>query len=208
MRPARPLLVQLVRLALLAVAAAGVITGNYEASGVALGTLLLTLAPFVVARLLDVDLPVGFSVAIVLFLVATLVLGEVGDFYERFWWWDLVLHAGSAVAFGLVGVILMLVLVRGQKLTAAPVTVAFFAFCFAMTIGAMWEIWEFFLDQTFGLNTQKSGLVDTMEDLIVDAVGALLGAAAGWVYLKGWRGGPLAATLRDFARRNSRLFGR
>ena len=140
--------------------------------------------------------------------LCTLFLGEVRNFYERYWWWDIVLHTGSAVAFGLVGVILMLILVRGEKLTAAPVTVSFFGFCFAVTIGAAWEIWEFFLDQTFGMNTQKSGLIDTMWDLIVDCLGAAVGAIAGYIHLKGWRGGPLAGMIRDFVERNRRFFGK
>ena len=119
----------------------------------------------------------------------------------------MVLHGGSAVAFGLVGALLMLMLVQGSQLKAAPLTVAFFAFCFAVTIGALWEIWEFMLDQVFGLNTQKSGLVDTMWDLIVDTVGALIGAGAGWAYLKGREGGPLVRAMRAFIDRNRRLFG-
>src|SRR5690606_37040674 len=69
-----------------------------------------------------------FVTAIAVFLCATLFLGELGDFYERYWWWDVVLHGGSAVAFGLVGALLMLMLVQGSQLRAAPLTVAFFAF--------------------------------------------------------------------------------
>jgi len=188
------------------VAVAGLAFGTYDVSIIAVSALLLSLSPFFIERLLQIDIPAGFSVAIAAFLVATLVLGEVGDFYERFWWWDLVLHTGSAIAFGLVGVVLMLVLLRGRKLEAAPITVAFFAFCFAVTVGTIWEIWEFFLDQAFGLNTQKSGLVDTMWDLIVNCAGAGIGAAAGFAHLKGWKGGPLAAELRAFARQNPKLF--
>ena len=183
-------------------------TGAYSVTFVAIGTLLLTLAPGYLARRFRIHIPAGFAAAIAAFLCATLFLGEVGDFYERYWWWDVVLHAGSALGFGLLGVILMLILVRGDKLAAAPVTIAFFAFCFAVMIGALWEIWEFTLDQVFGLNTQKSGLVDTMWDLIVDTLGAALGAVAGYVYLRGWRGGPLAATLREFVHMNRRFFGR
>ena len=63
-----------------------------------------------------------------------------------------------------------------------------------------------FYDQAFGLNTQKSGLVDTMWDLIVNCAGAGIGAAAGFAHLKGWKGGPLAAELRAFARQNPKLF--
>ena len=49
---------------------------------------------------------------------------------------------------------------------------ALFSFCFAITMGTIWEIYEFGLDQVFGLYMQRSGIVDTMTDLMVDTVGA------------------------------------
>lgn len=193
-------------LLLLGAGGVAIFRGNYSVAFAAAATILITLLPIYSQRLLRVRLPSGFLAAIALFLAATVFLGEVGDFYERFWWWDVVLHIGSAIGFGLIGVVLMLILVRGDKLRAAPVTVAFFAFCFAIMIGAVREIWEFTLDQTLGLNTQKSGLVDTMWDLIVDCLGAAIGVAAGYVYLKGLKGWVLTATLRDFVDKNARLF--
>lgn len=193
-------------LVLLGESVVAMLRGQYAVAFAGVGTFVLTLLPIYTQRLLNVRLPSGFIAAIALFLMATLFLGEVGDFYEKYWWWDVVLHFGSAIGFGLMGVVLMLILVRGQKLTAAPITVSFFAFCFAVMIGALWEIWEFTLDQMLGLNTQKSGLVDTMWDLIVDCLGAALGAAAGYVYLKGVHGWILAPALREFVSRNSRLF--
>ena len=65
-----------------------------------------------------------------------------------------------------------------------PRFVALFAFMFAMGMGAVWEIFEFGMDQLFGLNMQKSGLVDTMWDLIVDGAGALTISLLGWSYLR------------------------
>lgn len=182
------------------------VTGSWGVAGAAVGTLALTLAPLYLQKMIAIEIPSGFLVAIAAFLMATLFLGEVRDFYERLWWWDVVLHAGSAIAFGLIGVVLMLILVKGEKLAAAPFTASFFAFCFAVMLGVMWEILEFTMDQTLGTNTQKSGLVDTMTDLIVDCIGAVLGAAAGWVYLKNEQGGFLTRMLREFVDRNKRLF--
>ncbi|VTO17566.1 hypothetical protein [Brevundimonas vancanneytii] len=206
-KPPFPWLLALTWLVLLGAAVGGFLTGEFSVTFVGAGTFLLTLIPFWLAPRIGLNLPIGFVTAIAVFLCATLFLGEMGDFYERYWWWDVVLHGGSAVAFGLVGALLMLMLVQGRQLKAAPLTVAFFAFCFAVTIGALWEIWEFMLDQVFGLNTQKSGLVDTMWDLIVDSIGALIGAGAGWAYLKGRQGGPLVRAMRAFIDKNRRLFG-
>jgi len=183
-------------------------TGAWTVAFVALATGLLTLVPLYVQRLIQVHIPSGFLVAIAVFLMATLFLGEVRDFYERIWWWDIALHVGSAVGFGLVGVVLMLILVKGERLQAAPITVALFAFCFAVMIGVLWEIWEFTMDQTLGTNTQKSGLVDTMWDLIVDCLGAAVGAMAGFLYLKGEKGWALTGMVREFVGRNRHLFRR
>ncbi|MFC5373174.1 hypothetical protein ACFPIF_11445 [Brevundimonas faecalis] len=202
-----PIILYLTWAILIGAAVVGFITDEFSVTFVGIGTLLLSLVPIWLGEKIGVALPTAFVSAIAAFLCATLLLGEVGDFYERYWWWDVVLHGGSAVGFGLAGTLLMLMLVRGNRLTAAPFTVAFFAFCFAVMIGAVWEIWEFTLDQVFGLNTQKSGLVDTMWDLIVDAVGALIGAGAGWAYLKGREGGPLVGAIRAFVDKNRRLFG-
>ena len=179
-----------------------------ELAFVALGTLALSFAPVVVARWTDVHVPPSFIAALVLFVGATLFLGEVYDFYERFWWWDMVMHGASAVGFGLIGFVLVFMMFQGDRYAAPPVAVAFFAFCFAMTIGTVWEILEFFMDQSFGFNMQKSGLMDTMGDLITNAVGALLGAATGFFYLKGQGKGGLAVLIDQFVTRNPRLFRR
>ena len=94
------------------------------------------------------------------------------------------MHAGSAIGFGLIGVMILIIMFRRGKVKASPIVVSLFAFSFAMMVGAVWEIFEFAMDQVFGMSMQKSGLVDTMWDLIVDAGGAFLASAAGYVYLK------------------------
>jgi hypothetical protein len=116
------------------------------------------------------------------------------------------LHGGSAIGFGLIGFIFIFLLFKGDRYAAPPIAMSFFAFCFGVSIGVVWEIFEFAMDQTFGLNMQKSGLIDTMWDMIVDAIGAGIGAAAGYFYLKKkWYVG-LAAMIDEFVKANKRLF--
>ena len=93
----------------------------------------------------NIILPIEFALGIVVF--ATLFLGEASDFYNRFWWWDVVMHAGSAIAIGLIGVIVLYMLIRSDRLRANAGIMAFFAFTFALAIGTLWEIFEFFMDQ-------------------------------------------------------------
>lgn len=169
--------------------------------------LFLTIAPALFSARFKVRLPVSFLAAISLFVFATLFLGEVFAFYDRFWWWDVILHGMSALGFGLIGFIFIFYLFAGDKYAAPPWTLAFIAFCFAVTIGAVWEIFEFAMDEAFGLNMQKSGLVDTMWDLIVDCVGAFIGAACGFFWMKGQQMGPMGM-IEEFIRLNRRGFER
>ncbi len=62
------------------------------------------------------------------------------------------------------------------------------------------------MDQLFGLNMQKSGLIDTMWDLIVDTGGASLGAFAGFLFLKGRQLGGLTGVLQEFTQKNRKWF--
>ncbi len=181
-------------------------TGAWMPVFVAATTLGLSLLPETFARWMGIVLPNSFLTAIVLFIFATLFLGEVADFYERFWWWDVVLHFGSAMSFGLVGFLLIFMIFEGDRYAAPPGAIALLSFCVAVSVGALWEIFEFAMDQTFGLNMQKSGLPDTMGDLIVDVIGAGIGAFSGYLYLKGRQFGGLGLAIEQFVRLNRRLF--
>ena len=143
--------------------------------------------------------------ATALFVLATLYLGEMQDFYDRFWWWDLALHFGSAMGFGILGFLLVFMLFQGDRYAAPPWAVGALSFCLAMTVGVLWEIFEYAMDTLFGFNMMKSGLPDTMGDLIVDAVGAALAALAGVVYLLG-RAGRLGAPFELFIATNRTRF--
>lgn len=195
-------------LALAGVVLAALVQLRLELAFVATATLALSLAPVFVARWAEVHVPPSFIAAMVIFVGGTLFLGEVFDFYERFWWWDIAMHGTSAVGFGIIGFVLVFMMFQGDRYAAPPIAVSFFGFCFAITIGTAWEIFEFAMDQAFGLNMQKSGLKDTMGDLIVDAIGALIGVATGFAYLKERSRGGLASLIDEFVDRNPRLFRR
>ena len=96
-----------------------------------------------------------------------------------------------------------------------PGFVAFFAFLFAIGVGAIWEIFEFSMDQLFGLNMQKamlgdpSGLTDTMWDMIVVVFGALSIALLGYGYLKtAGNESFMERWIQAFIERNPRFFQR
>lgn len=202
------LLARAIWLALAGVVLAALVQWRLELAFVALATLALSLAPVVVARWADIHVPPSFIAALVIFVGATLFLGEVFDFYERVWWWDIAMHAGSAIGFGLIGFVLVFMIFQGDRYAAPPIALAFMAFCFAIFIGTAWEVFEFAMDRLFGFNMQKSGLQDTMGDLVVNMAGAVVAAATGFAYLKGRARGGLAALIDEFVRTNPRFFRR
>lgn len=171
------------------------------------GILLLTLVPTVIRRSYEVYLPLEFDLITILFIFASLFLGEIRSYYERFWWWDALLHTASGLVMGILGFALVYVLNRERRteLTMSPFFIGLFSFSFAMTIGVVWEIFEFAMDSFFGMNMQKSGLVDTMGDLIVNTVGALVSSVAGYFYVRGGDSLLLDRLVRRFLERNPHL---
>lgn len=148
--------------------------------------LCITFLPVLLGNRFQVKIPHEFETLAVVFVYLSLFLGEVQGFYVRYWWWDMVLHAGSGFLLGILGFLLVYVLNKKEdvEMDLHPKFIAFFAFMFAMGMGALWEIFEFTIDQMLGTNMQKSGLVDTMWDLIVNTIGALIISVSGWGYLK------------------------
>jgi uncharacterized membrane protein YjdF len=191
----------------LAVAAVvGAIEGQWSLVFVSGATFVLSILPNAFARWIGLKLPRSFMAAVAFFTFATIFLGEVFDFYERYWWWDVALHFGSALGFGLLGFLFIFMLFEGDRYAAPPWAIAFLSFCVAIAIGAMWEIFEFSMDQIFELNMQKSGLIDTMYDLMVDTAGAGFGALAGFLYLKGQQLGGAGAAIEEFVTMNKEWF--
>jgi uncharacterized membrane protein YjdF len=137
------------------------------------------------------------------FLYCAIYLGEVRDFYYRVPHWDTILHIFSGAALGALGLSVVSLLNQSEAITVSlsPVFVALFAFCFALSLGVVWEIYEFIIDGLLHTNAQKyalesgepligqAALMDTMKDLIVDGVGAFVISTIGYVslkYKKGW----------------------
>ena len=166
--------------------------GNWLNAFLNLAIMLVVLAPVVLRKRLPVVLPAEMQFAALVFVFAALFLGEARDYYERFWWWDLVLHTSSGFLLGIFGFLLVYILNESRNigLQMRPRFVAFFAFLFAVAVGTLWEIFEFTMDALFGMTMQKptagdpSGLTDTMRDLIVDTLSAAVVSLFGWWYMR------------------------
>lgn len=202
-------LIILLKLSLLVGAVLAFVDGRFEAGAVTLLIFFITFLPILLGNRFKVQIPPVFEVLAVIFIYASLFLGEVHGYYVRFWWWDLVLHTSSGFLLGILGFLLVYVLNENEEinLDLNPGFVALFAFLFAIGFGTFWEIFEYFIDQTVGTNMQKSGLQDTMWDLIVNAIGALIIAVLGWGYLrKEGINSFLERWIHAFIERNPKLF--
>ncbi len=150
----------------------------------ALVALVIVWLPSIIERNYKIHFPLEFGFILNLFIYSSIFLGELRGYYTSYWWWDIVLHTGSGIAIGFIGFLILYSLYRTEKVKIPPSLIALFAFCFSLALGIIWEIFEFFMDNIFGFNMQKSGLRDTMWDLIVDAGGSLLVALSGYFYIK------------------------
>ncbi|MCL2159906.1 MAG: hypothetical protein FWH48_10900 [Oscillospiraceae bacterium] len=165
--------------------------------------IVLMMFPGYLRHKVNLDIPNAMMIAYAVFLYCGIYLGEVRNFYYNVPHWDTVLHTFSGAALGTLGFSLVSLLNKSESVTfsLSPIFVAVFSFCFALSLGAIWEIYEFAIDFMLNTNTQKyalesgellcgqAALADTMKDMIVDAIGAFAVSAVGYVslrYNKGW----------------------
>lgn len=148
-------------------------------------------------------IPSKMMVLFAVFLYCAIFLGEVRSFYYNVPHWDTILHTFSGAMLGALGFSVINFLNRTDRvpMNLSPVFVAFFTLCFAVFLGVVWEFYEFTADGLLHTNMQKfalesgeplvgrAALMDTMKDLIVDTIGALVMAVIGYIsirYQKGW----------------------
>jgi len=173
----------------------------------ALSILLLTALPGLIRRNYKIYMPVEIDLIVILFVFFAIFLGEIHSYYTIFWWWDIMLHISSGFLLGIAGFFLVHILNEERKLSIQPKLVVLFAFAFAVALGAIWEIFEFSIDQILGLTMQNSSLVDTMWDLIVDTLGAVVISFLGYFYLNRKTKSLLfERLLKRFLSRNRKLF--
>lgn len=160
--------------------------------------LIVMFIPSMIEKKISIDIPDSMEILYFIFLFSAIVLGEVRDFYYVIPYWDKILHTFSAGMLASLGFVLVAMLKKTERLKyyLSPFYIALFSFCFAITIGVLWEIYEYLADGLLALNMQKYALADgtkligreavsdTMGDLIVDTLGALIISILGYYSLK------------------------
>ena len=141
--------------------------GNYESAFTCVLTLVLMLLPSFVSRTFHVYLPTALEIIVLVFIFCAEILGELASFYIAFPFWDSVLHCVNGFLFAAVGFAMVDFFNRSERfsLRLSPVFVAVVAFCFSMTIGVLWEFFEFGGDRVFNFDLQKDYVVHTISSV-------------------------------------------
>lgn len=213
--------------------------GNYHNMFLGILTLILFSIPKLIERKLGVSIPAGLQAVILIFIFCAEILGEINAFYVKISIWDTMLHTTNGFLMAAIGFAMIDIFNRSERFSIkmSPYFVAFVAFCFSMTVGVLWEFFEFSMDWFFQTDMQKDwilpvissvklnpeganvpvkvaidsviingdewhlggyldvGIVDTMKDLMVNFVGAVVFSIVGILYLKQRGKGKLAASL-------------
>ena len=200
------------RLIVVAILVSSILRREYENAAICLLVLFLFLLPLFVQRNFGIELPGTLEIIILVFIFASEILGELGCFFINVPNWDSILHTTTGFLCAAFGFALIDILNRNDKIKfqLSPIYVALVAFCFSMTIGVLWEFFEFSVDRLFHMDMQKNipitidgitsvavngknlgfdgyldiGLYDTMEDLLVNFIGALTFSIFGYFYIK------------------------
>ncbi len=217
------------RLLVILSAISAFVQGRYEYVFICILCWILFLVPSFLERKLKIELPSTLEKIILLFAYAAEIMGELQAFYTRVPWWDTMLHTLNGFLCAAIGFALVDILNTKQDkdFHLSPFYLAVVAFCFSMTVGVMWEFFEFGMDVFFQLDMQKDtiltgissvmldptggqtpviisgitdmsingeslglggyldiGLYDTMKDLLVNLIGAVVFSVIGYFYVK------------------------
>lgn len=163
----------LLRISVLAVMVAQFFNGEFQNVFLCVLTLILFMIPSFVERRLHIDVPDTLEVIILLFIYCAEILGEIRAFYIAFPYWDTMLHTLNGFLCAAIGFSLVDILNRDEHFTLSlsPFFMAVTAFCFSMTIGVLWEFFEFGADRIFLLDMQKDRVLTTISTVMTDPTG-------------------------------------
>ena len=158
------------RLIVLASLVSAILRQEYESAFVCVLVLFLFMLPFFIQKNFGICLPSTHEIIILLFIFAAEILGELQSYFIQYPYWDTMLHTTNGFLCAAVGFSLIDILNRDAKIkfTLSPVYVALAAFCFSMTIGVLWEFFEFGMDRLFHMDMQKDTIVHTISSVMLD----------------------------------------
>ena len=209
-----------------------ILMGNFQNVLMCVLSLILFTIPTIISEKFKIGLPSLLEAIIYIFIFSSTILGEINNFYGIIPFWDTLLHTLNGFLCAGIGFSLVDILNQNsKKINLSPIYVVIVAFCFSMTIGILWEFYEFTSDSIFKTDMQKDrvvqsissvelnvnkenvpikveniketkiytndgkiitiengyldiGIIDTMKDLIVNFIGAVIFSVIGFLYVK------------------------
>ena len=161
------------RLIVLATLVSSIIRGEYESAFICLLVLGLFVLPFFIQQNFGIELPSTLEIIILLFIFASEILGELKCYFITYPHWDSMLHTTTGFLCAATGFALIDILNRNSKIKfqLSPIYVAVAAFCFSMTVGVLWEFFEFGMDRLFHMDMQKDTIVHSIGSVMLDPAG-------------------------------------
>ena len=149
------------------------LNGNYENVFLCLLTLVLLVMQSLIQLNLKIEFPTTLEIIILLFIFAAEILGEIQEYYLKIPNWDVVLHTMNGFLMAAIGFSLVDVLNREEKMKfeLSPVFMSLTAFAFSMTVGVLWEFFEYGMDTFFGLDMQKDTVIHTIRSVTLNPDG-------------------------------------
>ena len=146
---------------------------DHESVFVCLLTLVLLILPSIFQKKLRIEFPSTLEIIILLFIFAAEILGEISSFYTLVPFWDTILHTINGFLCAAVGFTLVDMLNRSERFSIklSPVFLAVVAFCFSMTVGVLWEFYEYAADTLVGVDMQKDAVVHSINSVALDPQG-------------------------------------
>ena len=160
----------ILRLIVLATLVSSILRGEYESAFICLLVLILFILPFFIQQNFGIQLPTTLEIIILLFIFAAEILGELEGYFITYPDWDTMLHTTTGFLCAATGFALIDILNRNSRIKfhLSPIYVALAAFCFSMTVGVLWEFFEFGMDRLFHLDMQKDTVVQSITSVMLD----------------------------------------
>lgn len=155
------------RVLVILVMTAQILHGNWSNVFLCVLTLVLFMIPVIADRAFNVKLPTALETIILLFIFSAEILGEIQNFYGIIKHWDTILHTINGFLMAAIGFAMIDILNKHPRfhITMSPIFIAFVAFCFSMTIGVLWEFFEYGADNFVRTDMQKDYIVESISSV-------------------------------------------
>lgn len=146
---------------------------NYENVFLCFLTLILLVIPSLIQVNFKIELPTTLEIIILLFIFAAEILGEIQEYYIKIEGWDTILHTLNGFLMAAIGFSLVDILNREErmKFQLSPIFMSIVAFCFSMTVGIIWEFFEYGMDCILQFDMQKDTIIHTISSVMLDPEG-------------------------------------